>query len=1048
MTDNLFTKVWTGYQNYLRQIIMPAANDQAGNMTYWHNKVFFNILIYTVPAAFVVIVPCIYVSFTMRMVVVGIAGILHFTGLLFILFTPGLSLNFRKLTFVGLSYVLAILQMYYLSRPSPGMLLLLSITVVTAIIFSPAAAYYSAVLNGFICFLFGLFIYLNIDTPALTGLTMGPWVAISLTVILLSFVCAKGLSMLLEGLYQSVADNATREIKLNKANRMLGFLGALGQNLLHVQDELSLFKNAGNIALKYGAFKMAWVLVYNEQNHSAERIIQAEEGSDIIAGFVNEPMAPNGPQEFIFTTGQYFLANNIQQSEKLKTWHVLAVKLGFDSCMILPIKKGGKVIGSLNLYAAELDFFGEEEIAMLTQAAADISYTLDYLENDKIKNALQLEVEQREIQREFDANNLNALINNTGDLMWSVDTDFNLVTCNQPFSEIIKLTTGRSLTQGTNVLAVAIDEAQSNRFKARYERAFKGEHFMEVEYMVYPEESWSEISYYPILKGDVVVGTACHWRDITERRKAARLMEASRIEIETLLNNTEESFMLLDTDLNLVSFNKTAGDRAVELRGNPLYKGMPIFELAEPKNVPSLKKMYEKILGGETAETMLRNNFGGDIELVFKNKIKPVYSSEGNINGVFVISSNVTEAEHAKEKLQQSFNALQVASETQSSILDALPHNVALLDKGGFIVAVNEAWRKFAEKKRMLPIALGVGDNYIEVCEGMKEIDLYDGIALAGGIQKVIQGLLPNFELEYRYTATDEQTWFRAEVAPLMKTSRGGAVLVLMDITAEKLAQQKIYDLNEHLEERVQLRTADLTEANKALAAFSATVSHDLRAPVRAVLGFTRIIQQEHGSAMDPDAVNMLQYITESGNRMNNIIDDLLKLAQYGEEKLKFEKVDMTLLVNGIWQNISRSTPNRATLKLEPLPEVEVDMSLMQQVVVNLLANAIKYSAKTQAPLITVWSEQAGSNTTFYFKDNGVGFDMKYYSRMFGAFQRLHSVTEFDGTGIGLTLVKKIIEKHMGTVGASGVPGEGATFYFTLPAPDVLLSIHRDELLS
>ncbi len=120
-------------------------------------------------------------------------------------------------------------------------------------------------------------------------------------------------------------------------------------------------------------------------------------------------------------------------------------------------------------------------------------------------------------------------------------------------------------------------------------------------------------------------------------------------------------------------------------------------------------------------------------------------------------------------------------------------------------------------------------------------------------------------------------------------------------------------------------------------------------------------------------------------------------------------------------------------------------MSLMQQVVVNLLANAIKYSAKQQAPLITVWCEQTKGNTTFYFKDNGVGFDMKYYSRMFGAFQRLHSVTDFDGTGIGLTLVKKIIEKHMGTVGASGVPGEGATFYFTLPALDVSLSINGNE---
>ena len=757
-------------------------------------------------------------------------------------------------------------------------------------------------------------------------------------------------------------------------------------------------------------------------------------------------MAPNGPQEFVFTTGQYFLANDILQNDRLKPWHELAVKLGFGSCIILPVKKGGKVIGSLNLYAAERNFFGEEEINMLIQAAADISYTLDYLENEKIKKELQLEVARREIQREFDANNLYALINNTGDLLWSVDTNFNLLTCNKPFSEIVKLSTGKDLDIGFNVLAVAVDEEQASRFKARYQRAFKGEHFMEIEYMSFPYETWSEVSYYPILKGTEVVGTACHWRDITEAKKAAELLEANRLEMEMLLNNTEESFMLLDTDLNLVSFNKTANDRAIKLRGNPLYKGMPIFELADPANIPHLQKMYERILGGQTAETELRNNFGGDTELVFSNKIKPVYSADARVNGVFIISSDITERVRAKEKLQESFNALQIASETQSSILDALPPNIALLDKGGFIVAVNEAWRKFAAKNSTASEALLVGDNYIEFCEATNQMEVVNATALATGIQKVIQGLLPNFEMEYDCRLSQGHTWFRAEVSPLTKAGRSGAVLVQIDITAEKEADQKIQELNEHLEERVQLRTADLTEANKALEAFSATVSHDLRAPVRAVLGFTQIMKDEYGSGLDPDAATMLNYIDESGNRMNMIIDDLLTLAKYGKEKLQLEKVNMTMLVNGIWQNICRSTPNHATLYLENLPEVMVDMSLMQQVVVNLLSNAIKYSYKKETPVIKVWCEQADGNSTFYFKDNGAGFDMKNYSRMFGAFQRLHSLSDFEGTGIGLTLVKKIIEKHQGSVGANGIVGEGATFYFTIPKPDILLSLQPNDL--
>ena len=141
----------------------------------------------------------------------------------------------------------------------------------------------------------------------------------------------------------------------------------------------------------------------------------------------------------------------------------------------------------------------------------------------------------------------------------------------------------------------------------------------------------------------------------------------------------------------------------------------------------------------------------------------------------------------------------------------------------------------------------------------------------------------------------------------------------------------------------------------------------------------------------------------------------------------------MTKTVQGVWLNLCRNAPNNAVLEVEELQVAHVDRLMMEQVIVNLLSNAVKYSSKKAKPVIKVWCEQADENVTFYFRDNGAGFDMKNYERLFGAFQRLHNNTEFAGNGVGLMLVKSILEKHGGTVGAEGKVNEGATFYFTLP---------------
>ncbi len=253
-------------------------------------------------------------------------------------------------------------------------------------------------------------------------------------------------------------------------------------------------------------------------------------------------------------------------------------------------------------------------------------------------------------------------------------------------------------------------------------------------------------------------------------------------------------------------------------------------------------------------------------------------------------------------------------------------------------------------------------------------------------------------------------------------------------VTDLREKREEVRVLNEDLEKKVAKRTEELELANRELETFSYSVSHDLRAPINAVMGFTGIIQQEYGDRMEPEIRELFVFIQQSGRRMSIIIDDLLRLAKCSKEERRSEAVDMNTLIRSAWDQLCILHPNKATLKLAELPTIHADRSMMEQVAINLLSNAIKYSAKKAKPIISIWSEIKDSHTVFFFKDNGVGFDMSNYGRLFGAFQRLHGMSEFEGIGVGLTLVKRIIEKHGGTVGAESKVGEGATFYISLPA--------------
>jgi PAS domain S-box-containing protein len=381
------------------------------------------------------------------------------------------------------------------------------------------------------------------------------------------------------------------------------------------------------------------------------------------------------------------------------------------------------------------------------------------------------------------------------------------------------------------------------------------------------------------------------------------------------------------------------------------------------------------------------------------------------------LAQEIREKEKAREALQKAHDELEyrVADRTReltrseeriSRILASITDCYYALDQDWRLIEINDqALNYFGKKREEL-----LGRNWRDIFPAAL------GTAFEAAYRKAVTGGAP---IAFDVHSVVVDRWAEMHVYP----SANGLAVYFKDITERKQAEETLRE-----------RTVALEAANQELENFSYTVAHDLKAPLRAIDGFSQLLVKRHGEHFDEESRRKLQAIRDNTRNMGQLIDDLLAFSGLGRRPLSFAVLDMEALVKDAWREQCTIHPDRRLeLRSDGLPGAFGDRTMIRQVLANLLSNAVKFTKSREVAVIEVGGRDDGGETLYYVKDNGVGFDMRYHDKIFGVFQRLHGPDEYEGTGVGLAIVQRTIHRHGGRVWGEGKVGEGAAFYFTLP---------------
>lgn len=533
-----------------------------------------------------------------------------------------------------------------------------------------------------------------------------------------------------------------------------------------------------------------------------------------------------------------------------------------------------------------------------------------------------------------------------------------------------------------------------------------------------------------ILAALVVIGAAFI---ILLRHKIAQatstLVRQQKIlrENQALLQSSIESpkdmiILAIDPEYKYLCFNSTHRESMVSAYGKHVEMGMNLLDcITDEGDRNKAKRNYDKALAGESHITIEEFGEEGRARLYYETRYNPIFL-DGKIIGTTAFSANVSDRIHMLQELKES-------EEKYRTLLNISIDAIFVIQDSRIIYLNPAAVALFGAKGQedllsKSPIDLFYPDYRKVVEENIGKM------LNSGEASPLIEGKILKLD----------ETPLEVEIAaiPFMHNGARSIQVILRDITERKRAEQEIKNFNATLQRKIAERTEALEKANLELESFTHSVSHDLRAPLRVVSGFSQLLEENCEGKVDAEGHHFLRVIKANTRKMEDLIKGLLNLSQIKKGNIQYSRVDVSQLVAATLAEVAEPDVRKSfEIVMHPLPTAWADETLLRQVWFNLLSNAFKYSMKSGTKRIEIGATEEESRHVYFVKDSGVGFDPRYSEKLFGVFQRLHSTEEFEGIGVGLSIVHHIVERHGGAVWASGSPGEGAVFSFSLPKAEL-----------